>query len=78
MTRGDEGFPAGPGPAGILVAAAVCAGVEVLPQDEAVAYERDTWERRWNRRTSLVVDPPDGRIPPMTEAAQALGTAAVA
>jgi hypothetical protein len=64
------------------------AGIEVLPEEEAVAWERETWARRaevnqtagtdwWeptelrNRRTALIVDPPDGRIPPMTPEAEA-------
>lgn len=64
------------------------AGIEVLAEDEAVAWERETWARRgeanqtagtdwWepvvlrNRRTALVVDPPDGRVPPLTPEAQA-------
>jgi hypothetical protein len=63
------------------------AGIEVLPEDEAVVWERETWARRaeanntagadwWepvelrNRRTALIVDPPDGRIPPLTAEAQ--------
>ncbi|MSR20338.1 MAG: hypothetical protein EXR91_05100 [Gemmatimonadetes bacterium] len=68
------------------------AGREVLSEDEAVAYEQQTIERRadalstagpdwWelennvlrNRRTSLIVDPPDGRIPPLATPPQGRG-----
>jgi len=35
------------------------------------AYNAFWWERGWSDgRTSLIYDPPDGRIPPLTEAAQ--------
>ena len=33
-------------------------------------------EREWDNRTSLITDPPDGRIPPLTARAEALRTAA--
>jgi hypothetical protein len=65
---------------------------EVLTEDEAAAYERQTVEQRagalqtagpdwWepqnnvlrNRRTSLIVDPPDGRIPPLIDQAGGRG-----
>ena len=40
--------------------------------DLALAYNDFWWERRSDvvetRRTSLVVDPPSGRVPPLTEA----------
>lgn len=68
------------------------AGREVLSEDEAVAYEQQTIERRadalstagpdwWelennvlrNRRTSLIVDPPDERIPPLATPPQGRG-----
>ena len=67
---------------------------DVLTEEEAAAYERQTNQRQgatnntagpdwWdpgtrhltNRRTSLIVDPADGRIPPMTPDAQARATA---
>ena len=42
--------------------------------DVALAYNDFWWDRGTkvvgNRRTSLVIDPPDGRIPPLTPAAQ--------
>jgi hypothetical protein len=64
------------------------AGIEALAEEDAVAWERETWARRalanqtagtdwWeptelrNRRTALVVDPPDGRLPPRTAEAVA-------
>jgi hypothetical protein len=37
-----------------------------------------TVERDWENRTSLVTDPPDGRIPPVTERAQKIREAAIA
>jgi hypothetical protein len=37
-----------------------------------------TVERDWDNRTSLITDPPDGRIPPMTESAQKLRQATFA
>ena len=42
-------------------------------QDVGGAYDRSTFftYRLTGRRTSLIVDPPDGRIPPLTPAAQA-------
>src|SRR5262245_38896772 len=43
-------------------------------QDVNLAYNQVWWDRGnkivADRRTSLVVDPPDGRIPPLTPAAQ--------
>ena len=35
-------------------------------------------EREWDNRTSLIVDPPDGQLPPLTPEAQARRTAAAA
>jgi hypothetical protein len=37
-----------------------------------------TVRRDWDNRTSLIVDPPDGRLPPMTEEAQKKQAAAMA
>ena len=66
---------------------------DVLTQEEAAEYERQTFERQdtnanntagpdwWerarltNRRTSLIVDPPNGRVPPLTAEAQKRATA---
>jgi hypothetical protein len=49
-------------------------GAEVTA-DVALAYNDFWWDRGTkvigSRRTSLVIDPPDGRIPPMTPAARA-------
>ena len=40
-------------------------------QDVNDAYNQFWWERGWSDgRTSLIYDPPDGRIPPLTPAAQ--------
>src|SRR5258705_5336003 len=43
-------------------------------QDVTLAYNQVWWDRGnsivADRRTSLIVDPPDGRIPPLTPAAQ--------
>jgi len=65
---------------------------DVLTQEEAAEYERQTFERQdtttantagpdwWererltNRRTSLIVDPPNGRVPPLTPEAQKRAT----
>ncbi|MBI3050177.1 MAG: hypothetical protein HYY76_17910 [Acidobacteria bacterium] len=43
------------------------------PVYDATVYALDAWQNgvRPNRRTSLVVDPPDGRLPPLTPEAQA-------
>jgi hypothetical protein len=43
------------------------------PVYDATTYGLDAWQNgvKPNRRTSLVVDPPDGRIPPLTEEAKA-------
>jgi hypothetical protein len=68
------------------------AGREVLSEDEAQAYEKQTVARRaeanntagpdwWepennvlrNRRTSLIVDPPNGRLPPAAAQPQGRG-----
>lgn len=45
---------------------------ELTPEaDVALAYNQFWWDRGQSTgRTSLIVDPPDGRIPQMTEAAQ--------
>src|SRR5437870_5862251 len=41
------------------------------PDDVNGAYNQVWWERGWSDgRTSLIYDPPDGRIPPLTPAAQ--------
>ena len=43
------------------------------PVYDATTYSLDAWQNgiKPNRRTSLVVDPPDGRIPPLTAEAKA-------
>lgn len=43
------------------------------PVYDATVYALDAWQNgvKPNKRTSLVVDPPDGRIPPLTPEAQA-------
>jgi hypothetical protein len=43
------------------------------PVYDATVYALDAWQNgvKPNRRTSLVVDPPDGKIPPLTPEAQA-------
>ena len=43
------------------------------PVYDATTYALDAWQNgvKPNKRTSLVVDPPDGRIPPLTEEAKA-------
>ncbi len=43
------------------------------PVYDATVYALDAWQNgvTMNKRTSLVVDPPDGRIPPLTTEAQA-------
>jgi hypothetical protein len=48
-------------------------GEKGTEQDVAGAYNSDvfTARRHTGRRTSLIVDPPDGRIPPLTPAVQA-------
>ena len=38
--------------------------------DDAI-WQDETYSRHANRRTSLIVDPPDGRLPPLTEQALA-------
>ncbi|MDA1094417.1 MAG: hypothetical protein O3A25_14265 [Acidobacteria bacterium] len=57
-----------------------------IKQTEATSYDPTTgnyngfWiaERTFSERTSLVVDPPEGRLPPMTPAAEALAAARAA
>ena len=48
---------------------------ETAPLEARVAYEQAIWFERKNtldgRRTSLIVDPPDGRIPPVSAEGQA-------
>jgi len=48
------------------------------PVYDATVYALDAWQNgvKPNKRTSLVVDPPDGRIPPLTPEAQARRRAA--
>jgi hypothetical protein len=43
------------------------------PVYDATTYALDAWQNgvKPNKRTSLVVDPPDGRIPPLTDEAKA-------
>ena len=43
------------------------------PVYDATVYALDAWQNgvRPNKRTSLIVDPPNGRLPPMTPAGQA-------
>lgn len=43
------------------------------PVYDATVYALDAWQNgvRPNRRTSLIVDPPDGRLPPLTPEGQA-------
>jgi hypothetical protein len=47
------------------------------PVYDATAFGLDAWQNgiRPNKRTSLIVDPPDGRIPPLTPEAQKARTA---
>jgi hypothetical protein len=54
-----------------LVLAAI-AGTKAETYDPATGNYNQFWivEREFNNRTSLVVDPPDGRIPPLTAAAE--------
>jgi len=44
------------------------------PQDVGLAYNEFWWDRATNvvetRRTSLIIDPPDGRVPPLVPAAR--------
>ena len=52
---------------------------EILEEPDRPRYDQDTgnynsfWvaDREWDNRTSLIVDPPDGRIPPLTAQAEA-------
>ena len=54
-----------------LVLAAI-AGVEAVSYDPTTGNYNQFWiaERDFSSRTSLVIDPPDGRIPDLTPAAQ--------
>ena len=70
------------------------AGKEFFTEEEAAAWEQSAAQRRVrnfsftfvsagiqlteDRRTSLIVDPPDGRIPPWTPEAQERSTAMLA
>ena len=52
--------------------AALAAAAGFSSRDTQTGNYNQFWmvEREWDNRTSLIVDPPDGRIPPVTPAAQ--------
>ena len=55
-----------------LVAAAVAQGTDFRSFDNKTGNYNQFWivEREFENRTSLIVDPPDGRLPPMTPEGQ--------
>lgn len=63
-----------------LILAALDGKAKFSSADTQVGNYDQTWlsERILDHRTSLVIDPPDGRIPPITPAAVARGRAAAA
>ena len=56
-----------------VFAAALAEAESFSSRDRATGNYNHFWmvERDWDNRTSLIVDPPDGRLPARTEAAQA-------
>jgi hypothetical protein len=54
-----------------LFTAAIEGRTKFTSADTQVGNYDQTWlsERIWDKRTSLIIDPPDGRIPPLTAAA---------
>lgn len=54
-----------------LFTAAIDGKTKFTSADTQVGNYDQTWlsERIWDKRTSLIIDPPDGRIPPLTAAA---------
>lgn len=62
--------------AGAVEAGLLNEGVPVEPRIEERRRELSEWRRTHSRPFPLVVDPPDGRLPPMTAAGQARARAA--
>ena len=62
-----------------FVTAAVAEGTDFRSFDQKTGNYNQFWivEREFENRTSLIVDPPDGRLPPMTRDGQARRTKAV-
>jgi hypothetical protein len=57
-------------PAGDAVFLAALADIDHFKSTTATGSTSEMIEREFDNRTSLIVDPPDGRIPPLTAAAQ--------
>src|SRR5499427_6968907 len=57
-------------PAGDAVFLAALANVDRFTSPTATGSTNEMIEREFDNRTSLIVDPPDGRIPPLTTQAQ--------
>jgi len=62
-------------PAGDAVFLAALADVDRFKSTTATGSTSEMIEREFENRTSLIVDPPDGRIPPLTPQAQARAAA---
>jgi hypothetical protein len=65
-------------PAGDAVFLAALANVERFTSTTATGTTSEMIEREFDNRTSLIVDPPDGRIPPLTPEGEQRRTAAAA
>jgi hypothetical protein len=63
-------------PAGDAVFLAALANIERFTSTTATGSTYEMIEREFDNRTSLIVDPPDGRIPPLTPEGQQKRTAA--
>jgi len=63
---------------GDAVFLAAWANLDTFKNPDATASSSEPLRREFENRTSLIVDPPDGRIPPLTPAGQARQAAAAA
>src|SRR5438094_8673070 len=61
LNDGKSDFPAGDG-----VFLAALANVDRFKSPTATGGSEDMIDREFDNRTSLIVDPPDGKIPPLT------------
>jgi hypothetical protein len=70
LSDGKSDFPAGDG-----VFLAALANVNQFKSATATGGSEDMIEREFETRTSLIVDPPDGRVPPLTQEGQQIQAA---